>query len=134
MIEFRKNHPILRSMRFYSGEKKKGYTTEDISWRTPENKKPDWSDDDVCIAVLINGAYAEELFLLPDSDFYMMFNPSGSQRLFKIPETPSGRRWKISINTSADEWKDIFPQGGETLLNGNEVSIPPHSLIVLTAY
>ena len=88
MIEFRKNHHVLRSSRFYSGEKKKGYTTEDISWFSPDLKKPDWSNDDLCIATLINGAYAEELFLLPDSDFYMMFNPSESEILFKVPDSP----------------------------------------------
>ncbi len=133
MIEFRKNHPILRSMRFYSGEKKKGFTTEDILWMTPENKKPDWSDEDLCIAALINGAYAEELFLLPDSDFYMMFNPSGTGRKFRIPETPSGRKWKVSINTNGISGEDIFLQGKEPLLSGNEAEAAPHSLIILTA-
>ena len=133
MIEFRKNHPILRSMRFYSGEKKKGFTTGDILWMTPENKKPDWSDEDLCIAALINGAYAEELFLLPDSDFYMMFNPSGTGRKFRIPETPSGRKWKVSINTNGISGEDIFLQGKEPLLSGNEAEAAPHSLIILTA-
>ncbi len=132
MIEFRKKHPILRSMRFYSGEKKKGYTSEDILWLTHENKEPDWNDDELSIALLINGAYAEELFLIPDVDFYMMFNPSDIEKTFLIPDSPSGNVWKISINTSGRNGEDIFPYGEEPYVKNKELSVEAHSLIVLT--
>jgi len=132
MILFRKEHPMLRSIRFYTGEQGAQFTTEDIQWKTPENTTPDWDDEDLCIAALINGAYAEEIFLIPDSDFYMMFNPSNTDIVFSLPQSPSGRRWKLSINTAAQRGMDIYLKD-EPIIEREKITVEAHSMIILTA-
>jgi len=132
MILFRKEHPMLRSIRFYTGEQGVKFTTEDIQWKTPENTTPDWDDEDLCIAALINGAYAEEIFLIPDSDFYMMFNPSNTDIVFSLPQSPSGRRWKLSINTAAQRGMDIYLKD-EPIIEREKITVEAHSMIILTA-
>ncbi len=132
MILFRKEHPMLRSIRFYTGEQGVKFTTEDIQWKTPENTTPDWDDEELCIAALINGAYAEEIFLIPDSDFYMMFNPSNTDIVFSLPQSPSGRRWKLSINTAAQRGMDIYLKD-EPIIEREKITVEAHSMIILTA-
>lgn len=132
MILFRKEHPMLRSIRFYTGEKGAKFATEDLQWKTPENTTPDWDDQELCLAALINGAYAEEIFLIPDSDFYMMFNPSNTDIVFSLPQSPSGRRWKLSINTAAQSGMDIYLEH-EPLIEKENIIVEAHSMIILTA-
>lgn len=133
MIEFRKNHAILRSVVFFKGEKPEHYTAEDISWHGTEISTPDWEDDEPVIAALINGQYAEESSYSSDSDFYMMFNASENDLIFNIPESPSGRKWKISINTAGAGGDDIISDQSEDYLQSSFISVTARSLIVLTA-
>ena len=133
MIEFRKNHPILRSTVFFSGTKGDNYTAEDISWHGTEISKPEWDDEEPVIAALINGQYAEESSYTRDSDFYMIFNSSEDDLAFRIPLSPSGKRWKVSINTAGKPGEDIFINGNENYITAESIVAVKKSLIVLTA-
>ncbi len=133
MIEFRKNHPILRSDIFFTGEKPEHYTARDITWYDTEISEPDWDDEEPVIAAMINGQYAEESSYSSDSDFYMIFNATENDLTFKIPASPSGRRWKISINTAGNRGGDIFSDDDEQYHNSDSIIALNRSLIVLTA-
>ncbi|HNX24892.1 MAG TPA: glycogen debranching protein GlgX [Spirochaetota bacterium] len=133
MIEFRKNHPILRSTVFFTGTKSENYTAEDILWHGTEASPPDWDDDEPVIAALINGQYAEESSYSRDSDFYMIFNASDTDLVFKIPESPSGKKWKLSINTEGKTGEDIFSSGSENSITSGTINAAKKSLIVLIA-
>jgi len=132
MIEFRKKHPILRSTVFFSGIKGDNYTTEDITWHGTEILKPEWDNEEPVIAALINGQYSEESSYTGDSDFYMIFNSSDEDLAFSIPESPSGKKWKISINTEGKQGEDIFISGNESHLTAGSIIAVKKSLIVLT--
>ncbi len=133
MIEFRKIHPILRSLVFFTGTKGENYTTEDISWHGTEIATPEWDIEEPVIALMINGQYAEESSYSRDSDFYMIFNSTEEDLTFKIPKSPSGKKWKISINTAGAQEEDIFRSDTEIFVNAESIIAIKKSLIVLTA-
>jgi glycogen operon protein len=133
MIEFRKNHPILRSNRFFTGEKKDKYTTADITWYGTDLDEPDWESDESFISVLINGQYGNEISCTDDSDLYMIFNASENRLTVKIPPSPSGREWRISINTECNAGDDIFLNNSGPVIHSKEIIAAERSLIVLTA-
>jgi glycogen operon protein len=133
MIKFRKNHPILRSTVFFTGTKGDNYTSEDITWHGTEISKPEWDDNEPVISLLINGQYAEESSYSRDSDFYMIFNASEKDLVFNIPGSPSGKKWKISINTDNKSGEDIFIEDEENYITSETINAVKKSLIVLTA-
>ena len=133
MIGFRKNHPILRSTVFFTGTKGENYTSEDLTWHGTEISTPDWESDEPVIAALINGQYAEESSYSRDSDFFMIFNASDSEQIFNIPLAPSGKKWKISINTSGRQGEDIFPDDTENYIKSKSITAVKKSMIILTA-
>lgn len=132
MIQFRKNHPVLRSTVFFSGTTGSNYTSEDISWHGTEISEPDWDGEDTVIAALINGQFAEESSYTRDSDFYMIFNASDDDLSFQIPASPSHKKWKVSINTAGRPGEDIFSRGSETYVSAESITAVKKSLIVLT--
>jgi isoamylase len=108
MIEFRKNYAILRSYSFFTGEKTDKNSTADISWYMKDLNEPEWDSEESFIAALINGHYARDLSYTDDQDMYMIFNTLQDELIFKIPPAPSGRQWRISINTDNNTGSDIF--------------------------
>ncbi len=132
MIEFRKKHPILRSTVFFTGTKNDSYTTPDISWHGTEISMPDWEGDNPVIAVLINGQYAEESSYSRDADFYMIFNASDEDLTFKLPGSPSGKQWKISIDTQCGTGNDIFVSDIENFVDDESIISVKKSVLVLT--
>lgn len=133
MIEFRKNHPILRSGSFFTGEKNENFTTEDISWSGPDLNKPDWENGDSCIAAMINGQYCRDSFGTDDTDLFMIFNASCDKLVYRIPTSPSGRQWRLSINTDEGSGNDIFPDKSPIEIVSGEINTAGKSVIVLTA-
>ncbi len=133
MIEFRKKHPVLRSTIFFTGEKCENYLTEDISWHGTEILKPGWDDDEPVIAALINGQFAEESSYSRDSDFYLIFNASENDLTFTLPESPSGRVWRISIDTNGINGCDIYGDDEENYITSDSLVVIKKTAIVLTA-
>jgi len=132
MIEFRKKHPILRSTLFFTGIKGENYATEDISWHGTEISQPDWDGDDPVISALINGQYAEESSYSRDSDFYIIFNASDKDLIFNIPESPSCKKWKLSIDTNGKQGDDFFSGDIDKYIDSRTLNAAKKSLIVLT--
>jgi glycogen operon protein len=133
MIQFRKNHPILRSNKFFTGKKMDNNGTEDLSWHGTEIFNPEWEDGEPVIAALINGEYATITAGSEDSDFFMIFNASFEDLDFQIPKSPSGRKWKISINTEANTGKDVHLDGKNLYYTAPLIKVKNKSVIVLTA-
>ncbi|MCL1833103.1 MAG: glycogen debranching protein GlgX [Leptospirales bacterium] len=133
MIQFRKNHPILRLNRFFTGDKTESCGAEDISWHGTEILNPEWEKGEPFIAVLINGEYAKTSAMDGDSDFFMIFNGSFEELDFQIPKSPSGRKWKVSINTGANKGKDINLDDDNPYYPSPRIKAKQKSVIVLTA-
>lgn len=133
MIAFRKAHPALRMPKFFTGDKCTGNGCSDISWHGLGVNDPGWEREDGCIAVMINGEFGAGNGSGCDCDFYMLFNASSDDKNFTVPAAPSGRPWRLTVDTSADEGADFFAAG-----NGPEtvtpcVNMKSRSLKVLTA-
>jgi len=128
MIKFRKAHPILRSNKFFTGNKTDN-GTEDISWHGTEILNPEWEKGEPFIAALLNGQYAKT----SDSDFFMIFNATFEDLYFQIPQSPSGRKWKISINTELSAGKDILLDDNNEYYTSPVINVKQKSVVVLTA-
>jgi glycogen operon protein len=133
MIRFRKSHPVLRREGFFTGTAHSGRTMPDLTWHGHEAGMPDWGPGSNEIAMLINGEYAELSDGKTDTDLYVIFNASRISRKFDIPDSPSGRGWKVAIDTSKNAPDDIHESGPMPLLAGRRFHVKRLSTVVLIA-
>jgi len=133
MIRFRKGHPSLRRESFFTGTPHAGRALPDITWHGHEAAMPDWSPGSSEIGLLINGEYAELSGGKADNDIYIIFNASRISRKFEIPDAPSGRRWRVAIDTSKNAPDDIHEAGAGPQLTGRRYHVKRLSTVVLIA-
>lgn len=119
MITFRRAHPILRREVFY--------TEADIKWFAPNGGVPGWTDErQKSFACFILGQAEPDLFL--------MFNADTRSVDFAIPPLPTGKIWRLAIDTSRSAPDDIFEASKEPSMQG-QISFrvePRSSAILLT--
>ena len=103
MIVFRRTHSALRRETFY--------TDADIRWFAPNGAVPDWADQrQKSFACLIPEQTEPDLFLL--------FNADSRPVDFSIPALPSGKFWRLAVDTSRTAPDDLFDSGKEPSLQG----------------
>jgi isoamylase len=117
MIAFRRAHPVLRRENFY--------TDADIKWFAPSGATPDWADQrQKSFACLILGQTEPDLFLL--------FNADTSPVDFFIPALPTGKIWRLAVDTSRAAPDDLFDAGKEPLIQGRiSFRLEPRSSAIL---
>ena len=119
MIAFRRAHPVLRREDFY--------TDAGIKWFAPNGAAPDWTDQlQKSFACLILGQTEPDLFLL--------FSADTSPVDFFIPASPTGKIWRLAVDTSRPAPDDLFDPGKEPSMQG-QISFrlePRSSAILLT--
>ncbi len=133
IIRFRKNHVILRKRAFFTGGTLYGYSSPDITWHGVRAGEPDWSEESRVVACLINGSYAMIENGTVDSDIYMIFNASLYSRKFDIPPSPSGKSWRVSVDTAKPPPFDIAEKGRETSLQSGRYYVESLSTVILIA-
>ena len=119
MIAFRQAHPVLRRERFY--------TDADIKWFGPNGGPPGWLDPHQrSFACLILGETEPDLFLL--------FNADTRSVEFVLPPLPTGKSWRLAVDTSRTTPDDLFESGKEPSVE-SQVAFrlePRSSAILLT--
>ncbi len=98
MIEFRKQHPVLRKDDFYTGNNTSGYP--ELSYHGEKAWSFDRSAPFQCVGVL----YAEpaaEFGTEKDSFIYFAVNTHWEEHTFELPILPTGMEWRI-VSYSAD--------------------------------
>src|SRR5208283_3658534 len=117
MIAFRRAHSVLRKEIFY--------TDEDIKWFAPDGATPHWADPwQKCFACLI---LAE-----PDPDLFLLFNADTSSVDFYLPALPTGKTWRLAVDTSRAAPDDLFDSGKEPSLEGQAgFRLEPRSSAIL---
>ncbi len=117
MIAFRRAHPVLRREKFY--------TDADIKWFAPNGATPDWADQRrKSFACLIPGESEPDLFLL--------FNADTRPVDFSIPALPTGKIWRLAVDTSRTAPDDIFDSGKEPSMQGQiGLRLEPRSSAIL---
>ncbi len=133
LIEFRREHVILRKSTFFTGTAGNGFLHPDITWHGPYAYSPDWSPASHVIACLINGEYALLENASRDADLYFIFNASHYSRYFEIPPSPSERPWKRKIDTHLESPDDFLEKGAETPVTENRYYVHRLSTVVLIA-
>ncbi len=133
MIRFRRNHAILRLNSFFSGERKKSFPSPDISWHGFRINQPDWSENSRTIGLLVNGEYALEETFKRDNDLYIIFNSSMISRYYDLPPSPSGRSWKLALDTANPPPGDIYDKGLEASVQGGRYYVKKLSTVVLVS-
>lgn len=130
-VEFRKAHAVLRSKHHFQNKDYLGSGKPDITFHGAKAWQPDWSDGSRALAYMLCGAHAKSGFL-PDDDIYVAMNMYWEALWFEIPELDGKRKWRVFLNTGADEPSDIFDVGREPLLTDQHgLLLGARSVVVL---
>jgi isoamylase len=105
LIALRREHPVFRRRRFFSGELG---GQRDISWLTPagtEMTGADWGASDTrSLAVLLNGEAITEPGprgeTITDHSFLLLFNASDQPVAFTLPAASAAAGWQVVVDTA----------------------------------
>ncbi|MFN8077364.1 MAG: glycogen debranching protein GlgX [Kineosporiaceae bacterium] len=139
LVTLRRDHPVFRRRRFFSGEAFKGGESEvgDIAWFTPQGthmEPEDWSNGFArAVMVFLNG----ERLLSPDKrgrrvvddSFLLVFNAHYESLEFTIPPADYGRAWYVELDTAEDE--DAVANDGDAFAPGDIITIAARAVLVL---
>jgi isoamylase len=95
LMALRLRHHVLRRRSFFKGP---GGSPPDILWHGTLPCQPDWSDTSHAIAFSLDGRGSDRSEI--DRDFYVALNASPEPQIFHIPASPSGRRWRRTVDTA----------------------------------
>jgi isoamylase len=108
----------------------------DIHWHGAEPHKPDFGPYSRHIAFALDGRFTgrDDPMAHPDTDFYVALNARPEAVKFRVPRSPSGRRWRRVVDTARPGPDDFIPEGeGPVVGEGAVYPVTPFSLIVLVS-
>jgi isoamylase len=126
LFQFRHDHPVLRSNRFFEHRDYVGSGNPDIAFHGTLLHQPDWGGK--CVAYRLCGKHANP----QDDDIYVAMNMHWDGLPFQVPSPPDGKSWRVAINTSMPSPEDIFAGGGPAI-ESQEVIVGGRSTLVLIA-
>ncbi|CAN5810841.1 glycogen debranching protein GlgX [soil metagenome] len=104
MIALRKRHPVLRRRTFFSTG---GHGhPPDVVWHGIKPGEPDWGWDSRSLALALDGRRCDREGVL-DRDIYIALNAYWKPLTFRVPASPSGRRWRVAVDTAKPSPEDI---------------------------
>lgn len=102
MIALRKRHPVLRRKTFLTG----AGSPPDIVWHGVEPCRPDFSFESRTLALAYDGRRCDRPGVV-DRDIYIAMNAHHEPVTCRIPASPSGRRWRVAVDTALPTPHDI---------------------------
>ncbi len=118
LIKFRLNHPVFCRTKWFKDERLKGRHVKDIEWFLPEGNtmsEEDWNTataKSVGVFLAGEGIHSRDNTgnLITDDSFYLMFNGSDDEVVFKLPGKEYGNPWRKVVDTHegyiSEEGKD----------------------------
>ncbi len=135
LIALRKDHPVFRRRRWFTGLPIKGIGLEDIAWFLPDGKEmPDenWSHDFAkSLGVFLNGhgirSTGSKGQQIVDDSFYIIFNAHYEPLEYIIPPAKYGDKWIKVLDTN----EASISKQDETFLPGETVVAESRSVVLL---
>ena len=138
LIALRREHPVFRRRRFFSGEPSAGQ--RDISWLTPggqEMTTDDWRSRHArAIAVLLNGNAITEPGrrgeAITDDSFLLLFNAHDEPVSFTLPGPDLATGWLVVVDTANTE-EPVPAELHESVKATATREVPGRAVVVLRA-
>lgn len=138
MTRLRAAHPVFRRRRFFHGRPVRDGAVEDIAWLHPDGRAmrdEDWSSDGPApVAVFLNrqGIYERDPLGEPiaDDSFLLLFNPTGGEATFTVPESAYGSMWHTLVDTS-DPCPAATEGHDKTIKPDSHLDVGAHTVLVL---
>ena len=125
MIAFRKEHPVLRQPRFYTGQMN-GNGAADITWHGTRLNCPGFDDPQArALACTIAGSDGHP-------DLHVMMNMFWNRLEFEVPADPE-RSWRIAIDTFTPCPHDIPDENQRVPLDRPLCTVEGRSIVVLVS-
>ncbi|MFZ0243303.1 MAG: glycogen debranching protein GlgX [Desulfobacterales bacterium] len=134
IIQYRKDHPVLRRRRWFQGRPIHGSEVEDIAWFNLEGQQmaeEDWDQGYAkSLGVFLNG----EAIPNPnprgepviDDNFYIIFNAHHEPLDFTLPGPDWGANWRKDLDT-----ENGWAEEEVTIEAGGLLTVAAHCLVVL---
>jgi isoamylase len=107
----------------------------DIVWHGKDPRKPDWSSGSRIIAFTLDGRFnGREIDpdYAPDNDFYVAINGSGDPVPFRVPPSPTKRKWRRVVDTALAPPLDIVAEEeGPHVADNSRYIVAPLAVVVL---
>jgi glycogen operon protein len=130
IIALRKRHPVLRRRTFFQGRTASG---RDIIWHGTRPERPDFTYASRTLAFALDGRGTDRPEVV-DRDLYVAMNAYWEPLPFTIPSAPTGRRWRLAVDTGSPSPKDVYePDQGPIVRPGRPYMLEGRSLIVLVS-
>ena len=139
MVQLRRNHPVLRRRRFFSGAASHGGESElgEIEWLRPSGERmidQDWSAWYArAMMVFLNGeAIAEpdeQGHRVTDDSFLVLINASEEDITFTLPDLGHSERWAVALDTAPA----VDSESHDSLSAGDQVVVEARSMLFLTS-
>ena len=115
IIAFRRAHPTLQRLDYYSGESHPGASSPDIQWLDEHGNSVDWARQDNVLAMVIDGSSANTMYATSDVSIAAFFNATPNAVEFTVPPLPSpgAGKWLRALDTSLEPPDDIAEPGAE---------------------
>ncbi|GLW34516.1 glycogen debranching protein [Actinoplanes regularis] len=133
LLAFRKAHPALRPVNFYTAADTNSNGLGQVVWFTPAGTTPDaayWADaNNHALAWRIDGSEFGD----PATGIYAAYNGWSGDVTFTLPAPPAGRQWYRVTDTStwAEGADQVAAPGAEVLLGGASTSYLLHGRALL---
>ncbi|GAA5505038.1 glycogen debranching protein GlgX [Novipirellula caenicola] len=129
LIEFRKAQPTVRRREFLTGQPVDGRMIPDVSWYSPAGTPLDWGQHELAMVAYIAAPNLRDDPNGIGRDVVMMFNSTGQNREFMLPEVGRGLKWNLFVDTAAESPNEIFPKlNGPMPPSDRVIDVPCHSL------
>ena len=131
IIRFRRQHKVLRYEYHLAQNDYRNLRYPDISWHGVKAWQPDSGYNNLTLAFMLNGRYAQTNGK-PDDFIYVAVNMHWEMHGFEIPQLPEGMAWHVFANTGVDAPNDIAEPGHEPLIDSQkEILVGARSVIIL---
>ncbi len=126
MIAFRKEHPILRQLRFLHSRERATDGKEDLFWRRADGTpmtEADWNDPALkLVAVEMRTASGTPAYASLEYAIFSVFN-AGEDINVRLPDAPSGQVWCSRINTAQPLFERQRMKRDSVLIEANSVRV-----------